>query len=475
MSNPALPLPGRKTAAQMAQMVKDEEALEKMNRQAQIDEEWRQHRHRRPAGSLFLSLGGGMFGQTYHGSVGLDSHDYDSSSPAGGVIRLGGGRSPAGLFQLLPEIGYQFSDRFALSLQVRYQNTPSSSSMWWYPNPGVSEPPTYALAFFLRGQYAFFTWRDLQFFASGVAGGGPRTFLGYVPEKECALQFYNLECGAGSGHSDTLSGGPVVFGAGVGATYHVSRAFAAWAEVRGITSLAPVMELVEYNAGLAVAHDFATDAPSLTPTGSRGWSRRASSEPYETPSSTCEGDDSDSPACVPENGHIGLVLSLAKGSGPGLGYGLGLRGGYRPVPSVEIGLLVAALGEAGGLTVDVIPILFQLNGILPVTPILSFFGGGQLGLVHTRMPTSDTGDDHGVVGLDAFAYGLQAGGAVRLTSHLSLRLEPAWIHVNQASKSFTTSSTSSSPYYSTYTRVTDTYGHGAINLLHANVAFCFTF
>jgi hypothetical protein len=209
-----------------------------------------------------------------------------------------------------------------LSLQIRYQDTPSSISPMWYPYSGVSEPPTYALAFFLRGQYAFFTWRNLQFLASGVAGGGPRTFLAYVPGKGCAGGPF---CYPGSGHSDTVSAGPVAFGAGLGATYHLSPAFAAWAEVRGITSLAPVMELVEYNVGLAVA-------------------RRAGAEPYER-ASLCDGADSDSPACVPENGHIGLVLSLAKGSGPGLGYGLGLRGGYRPLPSAEIGLLVAAWGD----------------------------------------------------------------------------------------------------------------------------------
>jgi hypothetical protein len=141
------------------------------------------------------------------------------------------------------------------------------------------------------------------------------------------------------------------------------------------------------------------------------------------------------------------------------------------LPSAEIGLLVAAWGGAGGLTVDVIPVLFQFNGILPVTPILSLFGGAQLGLVHTRMPKSDTENDYGVIGLNAFAYGLQAGGDVRLTSHFSLRLELAWIHVNSASKSYT--STYSSPH--PYSVATDTYGHDAINLLHANVALCFTF
>ena len=116
--------------------------------------------------------------------------------------------------------------------------------------------------------------------------------------------------------------------------------------------------------------------------------------------------------------------------------------------------------------------MFQFNGILPVAPSLTFFGGGQLGLVHYRMPTADLGNDRGVIGLNSFAYGLQAGGDVRLTSHFSLRLELAWIHVNSASKIYTTTSTTSSG--STYTNG-DHYRHDAINFLHANVALCFTF
>jgi len=91
--------------------------------------------HRRPAGSLFFSLGGGGFGQIFHGSVKLDSHDYDSSRPAGSALHLTGGRSPASNFQLVPEIGYQFSDSFALSLQIRYQDTPSSTSEMWFQIP----------------------------------------------------------------------------------------------------------------------------------------------------------------------------------------------------------------------------------------------------------------------------------------------------------------------------------------------------
>ena len=169
-------------------------------------------------------------------------------------------------------------------------------------------------------------------------------------------------------------------------------------------------------------------------------------------------------------GNTSLVKD-SKGSGD-LGYGLGFRVGWRPLPSVEIGALVAAWGKAGSLSVDVIPILFQFNGIVPLNPLWSFFGGGQLGLLHYRLDTSVFGDNYGRVGLDAFAYGLQAGVSGRLTSNFSFRLELAWLHANESS-SRTLSSSGCGPAGCSFS--TDTFGMEASNFFHANVAFCRTF
>jgi hypothetical protein len=191
-------------------------------------------------------------------------------------------------------------------------------------------------------------------------------------------------------------------------------------------------------------------------------------EPVEKPSDADAGAGADTSdahagagADTSEQGHLGLVLNLMKDSKGGGGYELGFRVGWRPLPSAEIGVLVAAWGS--GWTVDAIPILLQFNGIVPVTPILSFFGGGQLGLLHYRLDTSGMGYDDGMVGLDAFAYGLQAGVGVRVTSNFSIRLELAWLHANEAS---TTLSHSFS---------TDTFGMEASIFFHANIAFCLTF
>jgi len=458
---PALLLPDGETSVKSTPAVGDKGPLEEVGRRPPIDEDLPKH-HRRLPGSLFFSFGYGT-GWTHHGSANPDGHDMaDPERPAS--ITITAGWSPASIFQFVPEIGYQLSDRLALSLQERFQYRSFDIAESWLPLPGASAPPTYALALFFRAQYAFLNAGDFQFFGSGVAGFGlvgGRTFMGYVP-KTCGSTGPFSHCPVGTNHSNTISGGPGAFGLGVGATYHISPGFAVWVEVRGISSVAPVMELVEFNTGLAVANNFAAGGYPRTFVGSTGSSPRASTEPCDSADS-CEDAGSDSIACVPEKGHIGLVLGMAKnlgGDGPRFGYGLGLRGGYRFARLGEIGLLVAALGGADSLTVDAIPILFQFNGILPVNPILSFFGGVQLGLLHYRLNTAGMAYDNGVVGMDAFASGPQVGTAVRLASRLSLRFELSLLHATPARTTVTSSNS------------TDSYSIQAANFLQAYGAFC---
>jgi hypothetical protein len=260
-------LQGKDTSAKTVATTDDQAPLEEINKQFLIDEELRKY-HRRLPGSFFIGMGGGM-GATYHGPVDLDSHDIGSDGKT--VLHVNGGYSPATLFQLLPEIGYQITDRFAMSLQVRFQYTPDDSAGWLRP-AGVKAPQTSALAFFLRGQYAFFNFGNFQAFASGVAGGGQRSFLGYVA-KQCNLLGYNADCAAGTGHSDTISAGPVAFGAGPGVTYHLSRYLALWLEVRVMFSPSPLMGLAEANGGVAFAHKFdfeKSEAPPVQETVG-GW------------------------------------------------------------------------------------------------------------------------------------------------------------------------------------------------------------
>jgi len=287
MNNSALVqlLQGKDTSTRTEPIVDDKAPLDEINQQYKIDEDLRKY-HRRLAGSAFLSFGGGLFGATYHGPVNLDSHDIGND---GKVLHVSAGYSLAKLFQLVPEIGYQITDKFAMSLQARFQYTPSDSA-GWNPAAGVTAPRTYALAFFLRGQYAFLTAGNFQIFGSGIVGGGQRTFLGYVARR-CDLLAYNQHCdidpGKGTGHSDTISGGPLAIGAGAGFTYHLSRWLALWVEARGMSSVAPIVMLGEFNGGLAFAHKFEKAASPL-PREEGGWEKppeAAEAPPVDAPSS----------------------------------------------------------------------------------------------------------------------------------------------------------------------------------------------
>ncbi len=91
-----------------------------------------------------------------------------------------------------------------------------------------------------------------------------KTFLGYVA-RNCDLDRCTVTDGkpykpgpdeSSVGHSDTVSGGPVAIGLGLGMMYHLTRLLAIWVEARALSSFGPTMLLGEWNAGLAIAHKF---------------------------------------------------------------------------------------------------------------------------------------------------------------------------------------------------------------------------
>ena len=276
-------LEGKDTSVKTAPMAEDNAPLEEINRQYQVDEELRKY-HRRLPGAVFISLGGGAFGSTYHtGSITQDSHDKNDS---GNSLHVTGGTLPAKLFQMLGEFGYQVSDKVAFSLQARLQYTPLNSTAW-VPAKGVSIPPSLALAAFLRGQYAALTAGNFQAFGSGILGFGVlggRSFMGYV-EKSCDPTKYAATCPAGTEHSDTVSGGPFALGVGLGMMYHVTRSLAFWVEARGLSSFGPTMVLAEYNAGFTIAHKFERSGPAPIQEGQGGWERPPGEEDKDAPPS----------------------------------------------------------------------------------------------------------------------------------------------------------------------------------------------
>jgi hypothetical protein len=98
--------------------------------------------------------------------------------------------------------------------------------------------------------------------------------MGYNP-KACTKSTFNPCPNTGTDHSDTISAGPVAFGAGVGVMWHLSRYFALWLEGRGMLSVGPVLALIEANGGLAFAYKFDFERSAAPPVQETvgGWER----------------------------------------------------------------------------------------------------------------------------------------------------------------------------------------------------------
>lgn len=257
----------RSGGADKAGPVQEEDILARFKEQKKQEEEERLY-HRRPAGSWFVSIGGGT-GMVMHGALNLDSGSHNLDYPDQ-VLRIGAGNSTAALFHVAPELGYQATDRLAISAQVRYQVTPYDA-LGWNPNTGKSEkaPPSKALAVLLRAQYALLTKGNFQAFASGVVGGG--NFLGYVAGN-CDSRVANDCQGAEIPHSDTVTAGTGLAGAGLGFLYHFSRNIGFYVEGREIVSLPKTMLLSEFNAGFTFGYKFEKSEPAPVMTEG-GWEK----------------------------------------------------------------------------------------------------------------------------------------------------------------------------------------------------------
>ena len=215
----------------------------------------------RAPGSFWIAFGSGT-GAVYHRRETVDSNAkiLDTSTP----VTVQSGFSPAALLQLEPEIGYQMSKRFSLSVMGRYQYAPKRP-IGHAQVAGENAIPTAAFAGFLRGQFAFVSRGAFQTYASGGAGLGT-SFLATV-DKRCTPgtpTYCTLD------HTDTLHGGPVGLTVGLGAIYHLVPSFGIFLEVKEIATLPKFMALTEINAGLAFSHKFqASNGQQPTSSASR--------------------------------------------------------------------------------------------------------------------------------------------------------------------------------------------------------------
>ncbi len=188
--------------------------------------------HRRRPKSLWLGLGiGSGFG--FYAPARLENRkDLEVENP---------GSASSGTFTLAPEIGYQWSERFAVSLQGRRQFLPVQGS----GDPSDSKPPTSAIAVLGKATW-FLTFGNFQAFASAIAGAGDALRL-IIPPKPTMDPKTSLP------RSDTVSGGPLVAGAGGGGMYHFNRHFAAVVETKLLLGAPNIAAAADFSGGAQVS------------------------------------------------------------------------------------------------------------------------------------------------------------------------------------------------------------------------------
>jgi hypothetical protein len=201
--------------------------IELHGRERAASEEHARLRRREP-GSLWLGLAAGT-GRAWHGKLPLERH------PARSVTA---GVSPLGLGQLLPEIGWQISERVSLSLQSRHQYIPPSGSG---DAESVGTAPRSAHAVMARVQLSLLDMSDLQLMTSASLGAGSAVRMKVEPARQLGLVT-----------SDTVVAGPLLVGLGAGLAYNISDHLLALVEGRALLAAWKVGLTGEINAGVQV-------------------------------------------------------------------------------------------------------------------------------------------------------------------------------------------------------------------------------
>jgi hypothetical protein len=211
------------------QPVAEDDPLARIQREREAESGQSSEGHRRPARDLWLAFGLG----SGYGWFPTRSPDLYTSA------RVKGWAS-GGILHLLPEIGYQWTDHIAFSLQGRYQFVHTEGIGY----TGTAQPKSWAWAVlgraYLFSDGLFGRASNLQIFGTGTFGVGTAFRLYVAPSPNYANPGVS-----DFRSSDSVSGGPVVLGVGGGVVYHFTNTLALAAELRalaGVWDVATVME-----------------------------------------------------------------------------------------------------------------------------------------------------------------------------------------------------------------------------------------
>jgi tetratricopeptide (TPR) repeat protein len=196
--------------------------------------------------TFWVALAAGS-GFGYHSGTPEANRTNDS-----GVALKSSGVSLSRLLQIAPEIGYFLSDSLILSLQGRIQIVSGASDVDGSKvagntsacKGGTCHPASYALAALAKATWFVGEPRKVTPFLSFAAGAGQIRHVVDLPKQ-------NMTGCPPSGCKDTVVGGPVLFGPGVGITIELSDSFLIVASANALVGVPKVMANLDVNLGLA--------------------------------------------------------------------------------------------------------------------------------------------------------------------------------------------------------------------------------
>jgi hypothetical protein len=237
------------------QPVADEDPLARIQRERDVESGLSHEVRRTPAGRVWLAMGMG----SGYGWFPTRSQDIYVNAKSTGW-------ATGGILHLLPEVGYQWTDHIAFSLQGRLQ--------FVYTKTGAGSLQTEAprsFAWAVLGRGYLFTDRlfgpasNFQLFGTGTLGAGTAFRLYVAPSPN------QINSSANFINSDTVSGGPIAVGVGGGVAYHFTNALALAAELRALAGVWNFATVIEAGASLQWAfwspgeHRAPEAAPEIAP------------------------------------------------------------------------------------------------------------------------------------------------------------------------------------------------------------------
>jgi hypothetical protein len=213
----ALPLPARTSR------IRDEDPLSEAREEREAARVEATRSVQRKAGSFLVGMGVGA-GYGYYPTSRLDFRS---------DLRIQSNLGPAGVVLLTPEVGYQISRTVAVGLQVTWELLSGSG----IGDAQAGSPATRSITVLGRGSYHFGDGR-LQLVASGFVGGGHGFRLVVPPLPEQGLR-----------RNDSVRGGPVVMGPGLGLLFHLHPHAAVIAESRVMAGFPRMAALVDGRIG----------------------------------------------------------------------------------------------------------------------------------------------------------------------------------------------------------------------------------